>query len=66
MGKLGLLGILSLALAACGKTDPAKAKPTAPPPEMRGEVGFDERALGTMEGLIRDERGIRFAPEEAD
>jgi cyanophycin synthetase len=51
----------------------AKAKPKAKPalpPELRGETsserGFDERALGNMEGLIRDERGIRFAPDSED
>jgi len=50
-----------------------KAKPRpkpALPPELRGEgatgKGFDESALGNMEGLIRDERGIRYAPEGED
>ena len=42
-----------------------KAKP-ATPVELRGETSFDEAALGNMEGLIRDERGIRFAPEGED
>jgi cyanophycin synthetase len=46
-----------------------KAKP-AVPAELHGEAsadgGFDAARLGSMEGLIRDERGIRIAPEGED
>ncbi len=37
-----------------------------PPQELRGEATFDQAALTNMEGMIRDERGIRFAPEGED
>ena len=43
----------------------ARPKPMAPP-ELRGEAAFDQAALTNMEGMIRDERGIRFAPESED
>ena len=40
-----------------------KPKP-APPAEMRGEAAFEDAAL--LEGVIRDERGVRLAPEGED
>jgi cyanophycin synthetase len=40
-----------------------KPKP-APPAELRGEAAFEDAAL--LEGVIRDERGVRLAPEGED
>jgi cyanophycin synthetase len=54
-----------------GPTEKSKPKPKpAVPAELHGESGadggFDASRLGSMEGLIRDERGIRIAPEGED
>jgi len=40
-----------------------KPKPI-PPVELRGEAAFEDAAL--LEGVIRDERGVRLAPEGED
>jgi cyanophycin synthetase len=40
-----------------------KPKPV-PPVELRGEAAFEDAAL--LEGVIRDERGVRLAPEGED
>jgi hypothetical protein len=48
---------------------PAARTPRPPAPEVASEDKFEPTAAGAefnMEGLIRDERGVRMAPESDD
>ena len=48
-----------------------KADGEVPKPAVRAEVpvletNMDERLVAAMEGVVRDERGLRFEREESD
>src|SRR6188474_1001897 len=49
-----------------GTPQPAAAPAPPPAAPLISESGHEEPVLATLDGLIRDERGIHFAPEASD
>jgi len=49
-----------------GSPEPTPAQPPAPVTQLISEPADEEPALASLEGLIRDERGVHFAPETED
>jgi cyanophycin synthetase len=49
-----------------GSPEPTPAQAPAPVTQLISEPADEEPALASLEGLIRDERGVHFAPETED